>query len=257
MKRASIDLNADVGEGCGFDAELIPLVSSVNIACGAHAGDRDTMRSAVALAQAHGVAIGAHPGFADRENFGRKEIPINPAAAAALVVSQVRLLADIAAESGATVGHVKLHGALYNMAARDSKLSKSICAALADENRASSQARYLVTLAGSVMASDGPRLGLRVVGEAFADRAYLPDATLMPRTQKGAVLDVVAASTQAITIAGSGEAFASDGSAVTIDAASICIHGDGRESVTLARRVRAALDAGNIRIESYLTTSAL
>ncbi|HEY4989931.1 MAG TPA: LamB/YcsF family protein, partial [Opitutaceae bacterium] len=108
--RSSIDLNADVGEGSGFDGELIPLVSSVNIACGAHAGDEAAMREAVALALRHKVAIGAHPGFADRENFGRTEIAINPVAAAALVVGQTRVLQGIAAELGARVGHVKLHG---------------------------------------------------------------------------------------------------------------------------------------------------
>ncbi|HMD61031.1 MAG TPA: LamB/YcsF family protein, partial [Opitutaceae bacterium] len=128
--RSSIDLNADVGEGCGWDAELIPLVSCVNVACGAHAGDLGTMRLAVALAQRHGAAIGAHPGFADRENFGRSEMPVSPPEAAALVVEQARLLQKVAACIGAKVGHVKLHGALYSMASRDRALATAVVEAL-------------------------------------------------------------------------------------------------------------------------------
>ena len=115
MSRASIDLNADVGEGCASDAELVPLVSSVNIACGGHAGDADTMRRTVELAMRHGAAIAAHPGFADREHFGRREIAIAPPEAAALVLAQAALLRKVAAGLGARVGRVKLHGALYNL----------------------------------------------------------------------------------------------------------------------------------------------
>jgi len=127
---ASIDLNADVGEGAGNDAQLIPLVTSVNIACGAHAGGPEEMRAAISLASDFGASIGAHPGFADREHFGRREIAVTPAEAAALVTSQVAALKAVARAMGARVGHVKLHGALYNMASRDRALAAGVVEAL-------------------------------------------------------------------------------------------------------------------------------
>jgi UPF0271 protein len=247
--RRSIDLNADVGEGCGFDAELVPLVSSVNIACGAHAGDGATMREAVALAQGHGAAIGAHPGFADRENFGRKEIPIGPVAAAGLVIMQTRILQGIARELGARVGHVKLHGALYNMAARDGALATAIVAALVEDARQSGEELVLVALAGSVLASVGKEKGLRVLGEAFADRTYRRDGTLTPRSEPGAVIsDPTAAATQAVLIAREGRVVAAGGREVAVAAETLCIHGDSAASVALAQRIREGLGAAGIGV---------
>lgn len=244
---ASIDLNADVGEGCASDGDLVPLVTSVNIACGAHAGDRDTMRRAVELALRHGVAIGAHPGFADRENFGRRELSIGPAAAAGLVLGQARMLIEVAAGLGARVGHVKLHGALYNMAARDRGLAESVASALAEESRSSGSPLILVALAGSVLASVGRDLGLRVVGEAFADRTYRRDGTLTPRTEPGAVIgDADAAARQALRIARDGIVAAADGAEVKVDAGTICLHGDSPLAVDFARRIRRELAAAGI-----------
>jgi UPF0271 protein len=248
MKRRAIDLNADVGEGCGFDEGLIPLVSSVNIACGAHAGDRAAMRAAVELAKRHGAAIGAHPGFADRENFGRREISIAPAAAAALVIGQLRLLEEVAREAGAGVGHVKLHGALYNMASRDEALADAICAALAAENPRAGE-RVLVALAGSRMAASGARHGLRVAREAFADRRYRPDGSLAPRSEEGSVLeDAEAASRQALAIARDGRVEAAAGDFVAVEADTICIHGDRPGGAELASRIRRELDACGIDV---------
>jgi UPF0271 protein len=247
----SIDLNADVGEGCGSDGELVPLVSSVNIACGAHAGDRDTMRRAVGLALGSGAAIGAHPGFADRENFGRKELSVNPAAAAGLVLGQARMLQDVAAGLGARVGHVKLHGALYNMAARDASLANAIASALAEDSLRTGSPWILVALAGSVLASVGRERGLRVVGEAFADRTYRSDGSLTPRSEAGAVIaDPGAAARQALRIATSGTVVCAGGAEIAVDAETICLHGDGPSAVDFARLIRRELAAAGIGVGS-------
>jgi UPF0271 protein len=249
MSRASIDLNADVGEGAGGDAELIPLVSSVNIACGAHAGDREAMRLAVALALRHGAAIGAHPGFADREHFGRRELPVSPAQAAALVLEQARLLQEVAARLGASVGHVKLHGALYHLAARDAALATAIVEALVEAGRGSGPRWALIALAGSPMVSIGRARGLRVVGEAFADRTYRSDGTLTPRSAPGALVsDEDAAARQAVRIAREGTVLAADGAEVAVDAGTICLHGDGPHAVGFARRIRQGLAAAGIAV---------
>jgi UPF0271 protein len=247
----TIDLNADVGEGCGFDAELVPLVSTVNIACGAHAGDEATMREAVALALRHGAAIGAHPGFADRENFGRREIPITPAEAAELVISQTRALQRVAAEAGARVGHVKLHGALYNMASRERVLANAVSEALAEDAQRSGKPWVLIALAGSVLASVARERGLTVMGEAFADRSYRGDGTLAPRSEAGAVIeDVGEAAAQALRIATEGSVLAGDGAVVTIDAATLCIHGDSAGAAELARVIRREFTRAGIVVGS-------
>jgi 5-oxoprolinase (ATP-hydrolysing) subunit A len=255
--RGSIDLNADVGEGCGFDGELIPLVSSVNIACGAHAGDETTMREAVALALRHNVAIGAHPGFADRENFGRAEIAINPVAAAALVLGQTRILQGVAAGLGATVGHVKLHGALYNMAARDRALATAIVGALIEDTRNSGKERVLVALAGSVLAAVAREKGQRVVGEAFADRTYRRDGSLTPRSEPGAVITApAAAARQAVRIAELGSVVAADGTEVLVEAETICLHGDNAASIGIARQIFSELALAQISIAPVRRSSA-
>ena len=249
MSRASIDLNADVGEGCASDAELVPLVSSVNIACGGHAGDADTMRRTVELAMRHGAAIAAHPGFADREHFGRREIAIAPPEAAALVLAQAALLRKVAAGLGARVGRVKLHGALYNMAARDGALGAAIVDALAGEGRLSGSPWILIALAGSELVSIGRARGLPVVGEAFADRSYRRDGTLTPRSDPGAMIgDEDEAVRQVLRIAREGTVLAADGAEVVIDADTVCLHGDGPNAVTFARRIRAELAAAGIAV---------
>ncbi|HXQ81527.1 MAG TPA: 5-oxoprolinase subunit PxpA [Opitutaceae bacterium] len=249
MSRTSVDLNADVGEGCGFDAELVPLVSSVNIACGAHAGDLDTMRRTVALALRHGASIGAHPGFADREHFGRRELAVSPAEAAALVVEQARLLQKVAAGLGARIGHVKLHGALYNMAAWDTALATAVADALAEANRQTGERWALVALAGSELVSIGRSRGLKVAAEAFADRTYRRDGTLTPRSDPGAVIvDEDAAARQVLRIAREGIVRAADGTEIPVDADTVCLHGDGPRAVSFARRIRGELEAAGIAV---------
>jgi UPF0271 protein len=244
----SVDLNADVGEGAGFDGELIPLVTSVNIACGAHAGDEGTMRAAVVLALASGAGIGAHPGFNDREHFGRRELAVTPEEAAALVLGQTQFMQRVAAEAGATIAHVKLHGALYNMVSRDPALSAAIASAIAGHDRS----LILVALAGSKLVEAGRAAGLRVVGEAFADRAYRSDGSLMPRGQPGAVIvDEDQAALQALRLATEGRAGTPDGGSVAVDAATICLHGDSPGAVAFARRIRRDLSKAGILVVRY------
>lgn len=245
----SIDLNADVGEGGGHDEELVPLVTSVNIACGAHAGDLDTMRRTVALALRSGSAIGAHPGFADREHFGRREIPIEPDSAKALIVGQVAALEAVASALGARISHVKLHGALYNMASRDRALAAAVVDALMEGTARSGPARMLVALAGSELHALARSRGLRVLGEAFADRSYRSDGTLTPRSAPGAVIgDEDAAVRQALRLAAEGSVRAADGTVVAVDADTICLHGDSPHSVQFAQRIRAAFAKAKIEV---------
>ncbi|HEY5079219.1 MAG TPA: 5-oxoprolinase subunit PxpA [Opitutaceae bacterium] len=244
-----IDLNADVGEGCATDSQLVPLVSSVNIACGGHAGDLETMRRTVALALRNRVAIGAHPGFADRANFGRKELPVTPGQAAALVVEQTWLLESVASKLGASVGHIKLHGALYNMASRDRVLAAAIAAAISEAARESGSRWLLVALAGSELYSIARAFGLRVSAEAFADRSYRDDGTLAPRTEPGAVIaDESKAASQAVRLAKEGLVRTAGGADVPVSADTICIHGDGPNAVALARRIRDDLELAGVEV---------
>lgn len=233
----SIDLNCDLGEGGSHDAEIMPLVSSVNIACGGHAGDEETMAATVALARKHGVVIGAHPGHADREHFGRRERPITAEQAAALVVDQVAALAAVAGEPPR---HVKLHGGLYHQVGRDAALAAAVVDALA--------VRWprvlIVAFAGSPLVTVARDRGLAVAEEAFIDRAYSADGTLVPRSQPGAVItDATAAAARAVRLAREGLVEAIDGTVLTIHADTLCIHGDGPDAVVIARAVRAAFNA--------------
>jgi UPF0271 protein len=243
--RTSVDLNADVGEGCGQDAALMPLISSANIACGLHAGDAATMRDAVRLAVEHAVAIGAHPSFPDRDHFGRRAMQLAAADLHECIAGQVQLLADIAAAVGARLRHVKPHGALYNMAARDEELAEAVVAAV----RRVDPSLTIVGLAGSALVKVALQMGLRGVSEAFADRAYRADGTLVPRDQPGSVLheESLVASRAVAMVCERGIA-AVDGSRVGLDADTICIHGDTPGAPVLARRIRDALAAAGITV---------
>jgi 5-oxoprolinase (ATP-hydrolysing) subunit A len=245
-----IDLNADVGEdegpdGLARDAALISLVTSVNIACGAHAGTVSTMRQTVRLALARGVAIGAHPGLADRPGFGRREQAISQDDARRLVHSQLERLAAICAEEGARVTHVKPHGALYNMAARDRPLADAIVQAV----RSFDPTLRLVGLAGSSLIAAGLQAGLDVAAEGFVDRRYEPDGRLASRSIEGAVLsepnDVM---DQALSIALYRIVKTSDGSTKALAVDTLCIHSDTPGAVNLARLLRAQLAAAGVVI---------
>jgi UPF0271 protein len=239
-----IDLNGDVGEGIGQDPDLIPVLTSANIACGAHAGDESTMRSTVALARRHAVAIGAHPSYPDREGFGRRALRLSPAEIETTVVAQIRALRAIAHAAGIRLQHVKPHGALYNVAARDATVAGAIARATAMVD----DSLFLVGLAGSELLDQGARAGLRIASEVFADRAYRADGTLVPRDHPDSVLhDAAAVIPRAVAMVRHHTVTAVDGHEVSLRADTICVHGDTPGAAALAARIRQALvEAGVI-----------
>ncbi|WP_202844602.1 5-oxoprolinase subunit PxpA [Luteimonas saliphila] len=240
-----IDFNCDLGEGCGDDAAIVPHVSSASIACGGHAGDDATMRATVALCQAHGIAIGAHPSFVDREHFGRRELDLGPGAIHVLVLAQVRRLAAVCEAAGARLRHVKPHGALYNLAARDTDVADAIAAAV----HAIDPALRLYALSGSALAEAGRLAGLSVAGEAFAERSYGADGRLTPRDRPGAVIDDLdAALAQVRMLVREGAVTALDGTRVPLRADTLCLHGDRPDAARFAAALRAALEAEGIRV---------
>lgn len=245
-----IDLNADVGESLGAwrlgeDDELVPLVTSVNVACGYHAGDPVTMQRTVRLAARHGVALGAHPGYPDLLGFGRRSMALSADEVEAAVVYQVGALAGFAEAEGITLRHVKPHGALYTDAARD----PAVAAAIARAVRRVSADLVLVGLAGSPGLDAARAAGLRVAAEAFADRGYEPDGSLRSRRLDGSLLDEPAdAAAQAVSIARDGSVRAVDGSVVEVRADTLCVHGDLPGAAARARAVRAALEAAGVEL---------
>ena len=242
-----VDLNADVGEGAGTDAELMPFLSSANIACGGHAGDEGTMRATIALAARHGVAIGAHPGYPDRAGFGRLPMGIAADLLEASLVEQIAALVAIAGKSGLAVRHVKPHGALYNEAARDLALAMVVARAVGSV----SADLVLVGLAGGALLDAGAAAGLHVRAEAFADRAYEPDGSLRSRSLPGAVLhDPAAAASRAVSIARDGRVRAADGTWLSIATDTLCIHGDTPGAAQIARAVLTALVAAGIEVRA-------
>jgi len=239
-----IDFNCDLGEGFD-DAAILPFVSSANIACGMHAGDEDTMRRTVALCQQHDVAIGAHPSFDDREGFGRRELPWTPADVYTLVLDQVIVLAEIAAGHGAQLTHVKPHGALYNMAARDPVLAETIARAVNDAD----PMLFLVGLSGSALPAAGAALGLRVLHEVFAERRYDADGRLAPRDRPDAVIQTLDdALAQVRGIVRDGSVIARTGERITLRADTLCLHGDRSDAAQFARAMHDALRADGIEI---------
>ena len=243
-----LDLNADVGEGdAETDAALLPLMTSANVACGLHAGDAHTMRATVALAQRHGVVVGAHPGYDDREGFGRRPMRLATEAIKDLLLRQLGALDAIARSEGAIVRHVKPHGALYNQAEADDALGAAIVAAV----RAFDPNLRLVGRAGSAMARAAATVGHPFTPEAFADRRYRTDGSLLPRSQPGAVLtnpDELARQVRSLVT--DGEVVASDGSHVRIAFETLCLHGDTPGSVVLASRIRRELLALGVRVSA-------
>ncbi|MEW6285228.1 MAG: 5-oxoprolinase subunit PxpA [Chloroflexota bacterium] len=238
-----IDLNCDMGEGAGNDADIMPHITSANIACGFHAGDAETMRETVRLAKRFGVAVGAHPGWRDREGFGRREMTLPAEEVEALVREQVEALAAIARAEGAALHHVKPHGALYNQAARERELANAIARAV----KAVSVELVLVGLAGSGLVEAGIEAGLRVAQEGFPDRRYNPDGTLVSRREPHAIIESpeeVAA--HALELVEKGIDFG--GRRVRVE--TLCLHGDHPRAAENARRVREALAAAGIEVRA-------
>jgi len=247
-----VDLNADVGESFGAftignDAALMASITSANIAAGFHAGDPSVLRATVRLARANGVAIGAHPGFPDLAGFGRREMRITAQEAEDLVLYQIAAVAGMAAAEGAALQHVKAHGALFNMAARDPGLAAAVARAVASYDRS------LIVFAppGSAMADAAAGLGLRVAREGFADRAYEADGQLVSRQKPDAVVhDTPAVVGRAVGLVTDRAVTALDGSRLRLECDTICVHGDTPGSDRLAAAIRAALEASGVAVKS-------
>ncbi|QLR78483.1 5-oxoprolinase subunit PxpA [Citrobacter freundii] len=242
-----IDLNADLGEGCANDAALLQLVSSANIACGYHAGDAQTMLSSVREALKNGVAIGAHPSFPDRENFGRSAMALPVQTVYAQALYQIGALAAITRAEGGVMRHVKPHGMLYNQAAKDPQLADAIAKAV----HACDPSLVLVGLAGSELIRAGEHYGLVTRQEVFADRGYQADGSLVPRNQLGALIeDEEQALAQTLEMVQSGRVKSLSGTWASVTAQTVCIHGDGEHALAFARRLRSAFNACNIQIRA-------
>jgi UPF0271 protein len=244
-----LDLNADLGEGVGDDAAMLEIVSSASIACGGHAGDADTMRAAVRAAKARGVLVGAHPGFADRENFGRKRLMLPPEELDASIRAQVRALVEIAEDEGWPVRYVKLHGALANMAAEEPTVMALCLAAI----EGLVQDMAVLAIDNSAQVEIAEALGFRTIREAYADRAYQQGGLLVPRQMPGAVLhDPADIAARAVRLAEHHEIVAADGSMIRTEARSLCIHGDTPDAVAIARAVKDALASNGVEIRAAL-----
>jgi 5-oxoprolinase (ATP-hydrolysing) subunit A len=253
MTMPTVDLNADLGEGFGRyrlaeDAELLSLVTSANIACGFHAGDPITMRETVAAAADRGVAIGAHPGYPDLLGFGRRELGATPAEITAYMIYQIGALDAVCRARGTRLRYVKAHGALYNRAAADPTVAGAIAAAIHQVD----PQLVLLGLAGSHLIEAGRAAGLRTATEAFADRAYAPDGSLVPRSESGAVVhDVEAVVARAVRMVCEERVTTTTGDVITVRADSLCVHGDTPGAIALVRALRARLVDHGVAIAPF------
>lgn len=244
-----IDLNCDLGEGAGQDPFLMPLISSANVACGGHAGDEATMRETVRLAKMAWVSVGAHPGFEDRENFGRKEISLPSEEIYALVMRQIAALKGITDAADVALTHVKPHGALYNIAARDPLVAKAVAEAV----RASGKYLVLYALAGSELVKAGIAAGLHVAREVFADRLYQADGSLVPRSQPGALHEAGEVMVgQVLDMVERGVVKTREGFEIAVQADTVCLHGDGAHAVRFAKTLRQALKDAGVQVKPCL-----
>lgn len=249
----SIDLNCDIGESFGAftignDEAIMEYVSSVNIACGFHGGDPGVMHKTIAGAASRNIAIGAHPGYPDLQGFGRREIKMSLAEVYDCIVYQVGALMAFARVEGTTVNHVKPHGALYNAAAKDNALSATIAKAVHDVDKA----LVLVGLSGSCMIEEGKKVGLRTCSEAFADRAYQEDGTLMSRNAANAMIDDVdRAARQVLQMVQRGTVTTVNGKEIAVHAETICIHGDGPQAIAIAKAITNIIRQSHVSIKRF------
>ena len=234
------DLNCDMGEGIGNDELLMPYITSANIACGYHAGNEETMRQTILLAQKYKVNIGAHPSFLDKENFGRTEIKNSPQEVYELVSKQINLLQKIAENNNAALHHIKPHGALYNMAAKDKLLAQAIAKAVNDCDKN----LILFGLSNSFLISEAKAIKLKTASEVFADRTYQDDGSLTPRSQPNALIENTdKAIQQVLMMTKHGKVKTVSGKEIAIVAETICIHGDGKNAVEFAKTISGLLHA--------------
>lgn len=250
-----IDLNSDLGEGfgpwtMGDDEAMLDIVTSANIACGGHAGDAETMFATLSQAAARDVVVGAHPGYNDREGFGRRVIPMSPTEIARMVAAQIGTLAGVAALAGTELNYVKPHGALGNLAADDRAVADAIVAAVA----AQPGPLAILAISGSELEHAARTAELRVFSEVFADRAYLPNGRLVPRSRPGAVLhDAEAAAERLIEFLQSGRMPVLDGGSIPLEAHSICVHGDTPGALDMARVIRNRLAEAGVALAPFAT----
>lgn len=247
---STIDINCDMGESfgpyrLGADPEIMPLISSANIACGFHAGDPQVMRETVSLAARHGVAVGAHPGFPDLQGFGRRNMALSPEEVEALIIYQIGALGAFAQAQGLRLQHVKPHGALYNMAARDPTLAEAIARAV----RAVDPRLILFVLPGSEMEAAAKRLGVPFACELFADRNYQPDGTLTPRSDPRALIrDAREAAARAVQMVKEKKIRAVDDSLIPAEGQTLCVHGDTPGATEFARHIRRRFQEEGIQV---------
>jgi UPF0271 protein len=247
-----IDINSDMGESfgaytIGHDAGLMKAITSANVAAGFHAGDPSVLRETIRMAKAHGVAVGAHPGFPDLVGFGRRELNVTPQEAEDFVLYQVAAVAGVASAEGVALQHVKPHGALFNMAVRNAALAAAIAGAVAAFDRT----LILFGLPGSEILNAGRAAGLRVAAEVFADRAYEPDGTLASRRKPGSVIhDAEAVVERAVRMVTEQRVIALDGSSVPLQADTICVHGDTPGSDNLAAQIRAGFERAGVTVRA-------
>lgn len=242
-----VDLNADLGEGAGHDNEILDLITSASIACGFHAGDPVSIVHTIGEANERNVSVGAHPGLADRENFGRTEIEVKPAELFSQILYQLGAFSALATAAGTRMNHVKPHGALYNMAARDEKLAEAIVRAILVVDP------YLILYApgNSALERAGQAAELRVMAEAFADRNYLGDGSLVPRERADALLtDAPAAAKRVVRMLRDGKVRSVDNNDVDLKAETICVHGDTRDAVEFVRNLRVELELEGVTIRA-------
>ena len=254
----NIDLNSDLGEGLGAwrmgdDAAMLGIVSSANVACGFHAGDPAGILRTLRSAATQGVVVGAHVAYRDLLGFGRRNMDVDSPDLIADVIYQIGALQGLAAAAGTRVRYVKPHGALYNTIAHDERQARDVIAAI----RAIDPSLVLVGLAGSPLLGWARVSGLHTVAEAFADRAYMPDGSLVSRREKGAVLhDAHAVAERMLRLATEGVVVAVDGSTVRLQAESVCVHGDSPGAVEMARQVRALLERSGVTVAPFVETGA-
>lgn len=242
-----VDLNCDLGEGCATDEAIMPFISSANIACGYHAGDEETIKKTLALAKQHHVAVGAHPSYADRANFGRKEMDLPIHEIKSLVIEQVRLVQSLAAAMGLSLNHVKPHGALYNKTAKDEATAIAIAEAVYEVD----PSLILFGLANSESGKAAKKMGLQFYNEVFADRTYADHGQLTPRTEANAMITTdEEAVRQVLQMLQEETVTSTNGKIIPIQADTICIHGDSEHAVSFAQHINAMIKASNTKISS-------
>ena len=245
-----VDMNSDLGESfgnykLGMDDKILEIVTSANIACGFHAGDSSVMQKTVALAVKNGVALGAHPGYPDLVGFGRRKMDIAPSDVYNMVVYQVGALAAFAKAAGTRLQHVKPHGAMYNMAAKDAKLAEAIAQAVYDVDKD----LILYAQGGTESIKAAEKIGLRTASEVFADRSYQDDGTLTPRSQPGAMItDEEKSIAQVLSMVLEGKVTALSGKVIPVKADSICLHGDGPKALVFANKIRSVLLENGVKV---------